>query len=410
MKCSRVFFFCFAGLVLLTKGLYAEVKVTPIANIDLMGGQYWVTGASPDKLSANLDIFFCPVLNFSPRTALLPIYTGLYSGTKDVKELIGGGTLTREMQDHSISLKFVHKLNDAWKLKSRVGYKIEYLKETVDETWGKGLFDFKKMIIGAEAEKSWETWNGRVGIDYYTMNYPNYQSLVSQTAFQTSLDTTTYTEISTQAGKDVLDYNTMSLFLEAKHKFSANLYGTAHNDISIKSFKDQKIVKNTGEFSPDLRSDLVNYLTFGIRVVGPKAVLGITDGIQYYKSNQSSYDAANSKFIADYYNYTQNSVMPSITFTLGSGDLPMSLTLYWDITYRAYASRPAQSDDGTYKSENINQTTNTFGMNFTYPIIKSVSAKFSTNYRDSSSNMKYEKNYKYNYYTFNYFVGMNWQL
>lgn len=410
MKCSRELFYCISGIVLLISTANAEIKVTPVANVDVSGGQYWVAGASPDKLSANLDVFFSPVINFSPRTALLPIYTGLYSGTKDIRELVGGGTLTRELQDHSLALKLVHKLNDSWKLKTRVGYKIEYLKETVDETWGKGVFDYKKTILGIEAERSWETWNGRAGIDSYIMAYPNYQSLVSQSAFQTSVDTTTYKEISTQAGKDILDYSTISLFVEGTHKFSGNVFMTLHNDISIKSFKDQKVINNTGEFSSALRSDMVDYFTVGFKLLSPKVTLGITDGIQYYKSNQNSYDAGNSKYMPDYYNYFQNSVMPNITFKLGENERPVALTLFWDITYRQYAERLAQSSDGTYKGDKIAQTTNTFGMAYTHPIARNLAAKFSSNYRDVTSNMKYEKNYLYNYYTFNYFAGINWQL
>lgn len=410
MKCIKAASYSFAGVILLITSLNAEIKVTPLANVDISGGQYWVTGAAPDKLSGNADLFICPVINFSPKTALLPIYTGFYSGTKDVKELVGGGTLTREMQDHSISFKFVEKLNETWKLKSRMGYKIEYLKETVDETWGKGTFDYQKMIVGVEAEKTWKTWSGRGGLDYYTMHYPNYQSLVTQTQFQTSVDTTTYKEISSQAGKDILDYNTMSLFVEATHKFSGTLYGTAHNDTSFKQFKDQKVINKTGEFSSGLRSDVVNYTTLGIKLSGPKVTLGLADGIQYYKSNQSSYDAGNSKFTSDYYNFFENSFMPDISFRLGTGEFPMVLRLSWNLAYRQYLERLAQSADGTYKEDKIYQAINTLGVSFTYPLSKQLSARLSANYRDSYSNMRYEKNYLYNYYTFNYMLGINWQL
>jgi hypothetical protein len=404
--------FILCSIIIFSAVLKAETKVTPVASVDLTGGQYWVTGAAPDKFSGNADVFFSPVINFSQNTALIPIYSGFYSSTKDVKELVGGGTLTRELQDHSLALKYVAKLGDNWKLKSRIGYKIEYLKETVDETWGKGIFDYTKMILGFEAEKGWEKWTGRAGVDFYTMRYPNYQSLVLESGFQTSVDTTTYTEISSQAGKDILDYDTLSLFIEGKRNFSEYVSGTIHNDISVKNFKGQKIVNNTGMFSETLRSDIVDYLTLKLRAEAGGAAFELTDGIQYNRSNQNSFDASGNPptFISDFYNYLQNSFMPSITFYLGKNGKPARLTLLWDITYRQYLERPAQSVAGNYMTDKVYQTTNTLGLTYIHPLSKNLSAKYSANYRDVTSNMKYEKNYLYNYYTFNYFIGINWSL
>lgn len=388
----------------------SEIKVTPVANVSLLGGQYWVSEESPDSFGGNLNMFFSPVINFSPKIALLPIYTGTYSGTKDVRELVGGGTLTRELQDHSLSFKFVDKIRPDLKVKARVGYKIEYLKETVDESWGGGLFDYNKMIIGFEGEKLFSAWNARAGIDYFTMAYPNYQSLVTQSEFEASIDTTTYTEISSQAGTDVLDYAAIALFMEGAHKFAENITGIAHYDLMFKNFKDQKIVDKTGEFKSTLRSDMVHYLTFTFKFGAKQATLGVSDTIQYYDSNQNSFDMTNSKYVADYYDYWENDFTPSISFDLGRGERPAKLSLFWDIAFRSYMERPAQNSDATYKDKKVYQLINTTGASFTHPIVEALSAKVSVTYSDSTSNMKYEKNYKYNYYTFNYFIGVNWEL
>lgn len=402
------YFFCFLSFYSVATASGA-VKVTPVANVNLLGGQYWISESMPVSFGGNVDVFFSPVINFSPKSALLPIYTGVYSGTKDVRELVGGGTLTRELQDHSMALKFVNKLPSDWKLKTRIGYKIEYLKETKDETFGKGLFDFQKFIFGFEGERTLKTLNYRLGIDYYTMHYPNYQSLVSQDEFATSIDTTTYSEISSQAGKDVLDYSAVSAFFTATQKLSSKVFGTVHYDVSLKNFKDQKIVKNTGEFSSTLRQDMVHYLTFGVNLGTKRVSLGLSDIIQYYDSNQNSYDVGNSKYISNYYDFIENGVMPNISFYLGSIERPSKLSLFWELSYRAYLERPAQYADGSYKDDKTSQVINTMGFSFTYPVAGSLSAKFAANYRDSSSNMRYEKNYKYNYYTLNYFAGVAWE-
>ena len=390
--------------------LQAETKITPVANIDLLGGQYWVSESAPASFGGNLNIFFSPAINFGSGTALLPIYSGSYSGTKDVQELVGGGTLARELQDHSLSFKFVKKLPSQMKLKVSAGYKIEYLKETIDETWGKGLFDYNKTSVGFEFEKPLEALKIRSGLDYYTMAYPNYQALITKPEFETSLDTTTYSELSTQAGINVLDYSTIALFFEGARQFSEGFMGFARYNLALKNFVDQKTVQSSGEFSGTLRADTVHYLAAGASFGTSRVKLGFSDTIQLYDSNQNSFDIANSKYIANYYDFIENSFSPNVVFSLGSGEIPMKLSFFWDIAYRVYGERLAQQADSVYKADKISQTINTTGVSFVYPIAGSLSAKFAANYRDSVSNMKYEKNYKYNYYTLNYFVGINWQL
>lgn len=400
----------FAGVLALSSTLLAETKVIPTGNISIMGGQYWVTGADPSSPAGNVDIFFSPVINFSPNTALLPIYAGTYSGTKDVRELVGGGTLTRELQDHSLSLKFIEKFDGGWKLKLRAGYKIEYLKETKDETWGKGLFDYEKIIGGFEFEKPGRRWVSRIGGDCYTMHYPNYQSLISQPEFESSIDTTTYTEISSQAGTDVLDFTALAGFYNLSYAFAGNVQGTLQYDFIRKYFKDEKIVTQTGEFSNTLRQDTGHYLTLGINLSSPRVIAGLSNVIQYYESNQNSFDMANSKYIDNYYGFVENNFMPNITFLLGRGEVRSALYLFWEVAWRNYLDRPAQYADASYKNVNVAQTTSTTGCMFTYPLSRSLSLKFSTMYRDADSNMRYEKNYMYNYYSFNYFAGINMEL
>lgn len=388
----------------------SEIKITPVASVNILGGQYWVSESMPTSVGANAEVFFSPVINFSPKTALLPIYIGNFRGTKDVRELVGGGTLTQDSQNHSLSLKFTERISNNFKLKARAGYKIEYLRETKDETWGKGLFDYNKTTFGLELENGNERSSMRLGADYYSTKYPNYQSLITEDTFETSIDTATYSEISSQAGVNVLDFSALMLSVEAARNISQKALGSVHYDITLKNFKDQKTVKSSGEFSNELRSDIVHNLGFSISAITPKVSLALNDSVQYYGSNQNSFDTVNSRYTPRYYDFFQNSISPSITFMLGQGTNPVKLSLLWNISWRQYLERLAQNAAAELKAEKVSQTINTVGINFTYPVNHSLSALTSINYSDSSSNMRYEKNYKYNYYTFNYFAGIRWEL
>ncbi|MEW6041490.1 MAG: hypothetical protein AB1633_08220, partial [Elusimicrobiota bacterium] len=387
----------------------AETKIIPVTNLSLYGGQYSLKGENT-SFNGNLELFFTPVINFSPEKALMPMISLTYRGTKDVQELVGGGTMVREYADIGpVTLKYVHKYSDTFKAKIRGSYKIEYLKETKDETWQKGLFDYNKGLGGIELEKAYPDtfWNLRVGVDYYVMKYSNYASLISKS--QTTLDTTTYQELSTNAGVNVLDYNTAETFIELSHSFNDNLTGRLLYDFSLKDFLDQKIANTDGSFKSELRKDIIHLLAFTLQGNTERAVLSLSDSIQLYTSNQNSYDAGSTKYIPNFYGYFQNSLTPSVTFKLGQ-EQPYSLfSLYWDIAFRQYADRLAQNSDATYTQEKINQLTSTQGLSILIPspgIMRGLSFRLSANNRSSQSNMKYEKYYLYNYSVVSYFAGV----
>ena len=398
------FLFLFFSLLHSLTLLLSEIKITPVANISLLGGQYFLEGNN-DSFAGNADIFFAPVINFSEDSALLPIYQGVYSNTKDVRELIGGGTLTREVLDNSLTLKFTRKFSDTLKGKVKAGYKLEYLAETKDEKLGDGLFDYNRLIGGIEAEQVFgDRTNVRVGYDFYIMSYPNYSSLVSQSA--DIIDTQTFTEISKNAGEDVLDYSTHELFVEGLRSFNDTTVGKISYDIAYKNFKDQTLVKSDGSFSSKKRNDLVHLLTLGVAKNLKNFTAALYNTVQYYDSNQNSYDANRTQYNQNYYDFIQDNVTPSLTFLLKNN---AKLNLWWDIAYRKYINRPSQDEEGNYKTSEISQVTNTTGLSLIIPVYKSVSLKTAANYRDATSNNRYEANYRYNYNTSNYFVGMNWE-
>ncbi len=400
-------------LLFFSTSLFCEIKITPVVQSSLLGGQYFFENEST-SFGGNVNIFASPVINFSPRTALLPMVTLTYRGTKDVQELVGGGTLTQEYIDIGpFTLKFVHKFSDTVKIKAKAGYKIEYLKETKDEDWQKGLFDYNKITFGLESEKTFPDLflTIRTGIDYYTMRYPNYKSLISEEEYETSLDTTTYKEISENAGEDVLDYNAGEVLIEGTYGVSENVSVGVLYNIVMKNFVDQHIVEETGKFKSDLRNDNSHLIGFSLFCNFERAMLSLSESVKLYNSNQNSYDTAFTKFTPDFYNYIENSFSPSVVFYIGQQPY-MKLNLFLDISYRKYLERLAQNSSGNYTSDKIWQTTNTAGINFSYPlanILKGLSAKLSTNYSSVSSNMKYEKFYRYNYTVFNYFLGVEWE-
>ncbi len=89
----------------------AKVELVPLVNLRLLGGQYFF-GDDPEGLGGNFNLDITPAVKFSKDTVLIPSYYGSYRGTKDVTELVGGGTLYQQSQDHTLSLKLIQKLNE----------------------------------------------------------------------------------------------------------------------------------------------------------------------------------------------------------------------------------------------------------------------------------------------------------
>ncbi len=394
-------------------GLYnrveAEIKYTPVADISVSGGQYFLQG-DPSSLGGNASIYFSPALNFNPETSLIPILSLNYSGTRDVRELVGGDTLTRQTGDGGINLIYVTSFSDI-KTRVRTGYRKSLINETKDEDWSDGLFNYNRILFGVQGEKKIFGYDISLSGDYYRMNFPNYSSLVSEARedFETSIDTYTYTEISENAGENVLNYSNIMVRLKGAKNYTGNLSAAYSYGVDLRNYDDQTIVQKAGSFSETLRSDLVHTFTAGLDYRYKKAVLGLENKTTFLSSNQNSYDSRTPKYIDNFYSYSATSFIPSLTLYLGDENKISSFNINWYISLRKYNDRLAREEDGDYTEDNIKQLYNNFGLSYRYPVSNNIYAFARLNRQVVSSNMDYEAAYKYNYTATNYSLGVNWQ-
>jgi len=385
----------------------AEMKITPVASVNLLGGKYYLDSDAA-SFQGRLDAFISPAMNLGEGHDLIPIYSGNYSGTQDIQELAGGGVLTRKRQTHTFSLKYVHT-REFNKYKPRLSYTMARIKETNDEDWGDGLFDYNTLSLGLEAEQERPHGTFTESYDFYKTAYPNYSSLLSdsQSVFN---DTTTFNELSTNAGENPMDNISHRLGFGYTW-FPEPLTLRAGYDFTYRTYDDQAIAARpvTGQspFKSDTRADIVqNWSIKASRAVKP---MFFTAGarVGWLSSNQASYDSTRQKYMEDYYSYVDVQLSPSMTMALKNG-MQFGFSLDWRRVF--YSGRLKQDAAGNYGSDEIDQTYWLTSLSARYPIFNRFFARAAYNYQVSSSNMRYEDNYRYNYRASTYLMGLEWEF
>lgn len=393
------------------------LEYIPIYSVSLMGGQYFFT-LDRSNFNGNATAHVAPVVKLDEEWSVLPLYRGGYQGTKSVLDSVGSGTLFQEQMDHRVSLAGLYTpVESPWKFKPSLNYKRNFLKETKDEDWGKGLFDYETLGLGLEAEKVYrDPFSVRVGYDFYYIRFPNYQSLESKAGVDPSgnpLGRET-------AGTNVLDTMNQQFSLSASVPLpyddpKMSLQGSYR--FLWQTFPDQPIINSQGQPNPHepyTRQDFTNNLNLALSY--PRAILGgkarmasaFSTGLAYNGSNQNTFDAGQTRSIMDTYSYWSVSAGPSVSVSWGDERRPSTAGLALTWTRQNYLGRLVQNAAGQYGTDRQYQDRYMVSLGYAYPIAKNFRMMAQTNMLWARSNMEYEKTYRYTYSTANYLFGFSY--
>ena len=240
----------------------------------------------------------------------------------------------------------------------------------------------------------------------FAVRYPNYESLASLAGEDIM-------------GRDTLDTNNAGIYFAGKIPGQKYLIKYRLN-FELHRYFDQKLVQHLGDFSDRKRLDGVGCIwgsytryfdeRWNMTRSGKKSLetsAGIKLSLRSRISNQNHYDADQLTFIDDYYDYTDFSANPYITFRILPADLAFQLS--YKVDYRRYTDRPTQEDEtGIYTDKKFYQWTHYTDLTCSYPLkkfIPGLSLETSVDLYVSDSNMKYEQTYCYNYTSVSYRFG-----
>jgi hypothetical protein len=388
----------------------AAAEVTPLVSLRVLGGQYFFQG-DKGALSGNFSALFAPAVRIDERWAVLPSVSSSYQGTKQVIDLVGAGTLFQEQMDHRLASKLVFQPADSlWRFKGGVGYKAELLRETRDESWTKGLFDYQSVNVGLESEYVFEEpCSVRAGYDYAYTFFPNYSSLESRAA----MDFQGQPLARELVGDRVLDTHAhmLSAAVDVPLQDRATLQAGAR--LTLQDFPNQPIVDAAGQLTAQNRADSSGAFDLSLRMPFEwgsevRSAATVDLGAASQVSDQNSYDARQTRFIGQYYNYGQVGGGAGFQLLFGDERLPISWsnTLAW--TYRRYPHRPIQDAAGLYLAPSLHQHSLLVSTTFKYPMAPRFALLFNFQFGRTTSNQQYEELYRYNYSATNYLFGFTY--
>jgi hypothetical protein len=383
-------------------------------HLSLFAGQFFFQN-NAGAVNGFADFGLTLSKSYSSERGIIADFSTVYTGFKQVNELVGGGTLFQQSLDAGGSVKWLRRVEGGETFKPRLGFKYELFRETNDETWGKGLYDYWRAEAGIGWEKKARlgqsvAWTSNVAYDFYYTAYPNYESLASQ--FGTEVG-------APNPGTKVLDNYSHNLSYRGDFTLPGGRSAYALGMLSLAQYPYQRLVNSAGNYESTLRHDLMFDVTVGgtqrledwQRLGRVRPWVSFSVGADRLGSNQNHFDPDPSrlKFIDGYYDYLQFRAGPALS--LQSLKTKATLDLSYQLAYRRYSGRLTQDAAGDYIDGSLmHQTVHTVGLVFAYPLGRGLELQTRANWAKAVSNTDYQATYVYDYSSYNYFGGASWKF
>lgn len=390
-------------IVLVSTSAWAGPTYIPVMNGQFQTGQWYFEGER-SSLGGNAALAIIPAVRFSEKLSIIPTFETNYRGTRSAEELAGGTNLFQDTWENSVGVKAVHGLNERWNVRERVGYHHKFFRETTDESFSDGLYDYGITTVGAEVERHWKKRaNVALAYDYSMLEFPNYSSLESSQTPDLAREF---------AGEHVLDQQIHMAALRGGFPLPGKWEGGAQAIYSPRFYDEQHVVSLSGLLTSAERKDTLTGGSLSLERMfstpaNTKLVTSFTYGYTKFDSNQNHYDAQETRFIGDFYDYNQQTAGTQLT--LGFGRLaygPMTFDAGYSYSRRSYTDRVIQNSQGNYLSDKLYINETVISLGFGYPLAKNFRLRTTATFGGSKSNNEYETLYRYNYSNASYLFGV----
>src|SRR5258708_4063709 len=193
----RLFLLTLVALLGLRSSTQA-ITVSPVLRFSALGREFFP--ASAESTGGNYDATIAPVFGLTPTFYLIPIYLASFKQVPSIYDFLGESTLIERQLDHQALLRPLWAINSVWRIKPRLGFKREYVKQTTDDSLQTGLFNYTRFTGGLSAEAVLPIGSFELGYEYGRSKYPNYQATIDDPLLIGS-------GLTRGAGADIRNYN-----------------------------------------------------------------------------------------------------------------------------------------------------------------------------------------------------------
>ena len=391
-----------------SRPLYAEEKkIITMGSFQALGAFSGIDKGS-DLWGYSFSGSLSPAIKLNSKQYLIPLYSGNYERMRQYITQEEGGRFYNTTQLHNLSTSLRTQHSDEFVSRLTGIATWSLVKETQDEEFGKGLYDYRDFGAALDLRQTLKindttqhvyAW----GIEYFRRTYPNFKSLISLAA-GTAPDT---------AEKD---FDGIKLSFGVEEKLARGISWEFKPSLLLKYFIDKKTIGDDGVLKSGKRrdqlvsSDLNGYWPFA----EGRWVLSDDNTMTYNHSNLDFYDSRGTLILSDdvftkgYYSYFSYRTYPYLTYYHPIGkDKKFALRGGYSFLLRHYPGRKAQESNGAYTDSKQRDIEHGLHVSSSYPISKEMSWVNYFDYTWARSNQKYEAFYRYTFNVFQVQTGIS---
>ncbi|MBW2195212.1 MAG: hypothetical protein JRF37_06445 [Deltaproteobacteria bacterium] len=365
----------------------------------------------------SINGLFAPVYKFNDRTFFILMYDGQYYERREYYSNEIGSKERTEFMSHSITpmLRFDFGERARYSLTPSLFHTATYNKDVETNDWDDGLYNYRDYGAGLDFDiREAFSDNGTLSfwLQYYTREYHNYTSLLSQVGY---LDLVGVQD----AEKDEQDYDGIIASVGYTWTKPFGLSWETEYSILNKDFDDNKVVSSQGTLTGEDREDDLHSLDLNFWYtmdIDGGLKLGVDLNGSKYDSNENFWDERRTdagagfdarKFTSDYYDYDLYRIRPNISYTFAL--FPLTPSISYSYEKKEYDERKAELSDGSYKTDTQEDEREEWTLGLRYDFTDNWAALAQWKYIEQDSNNDDERTYTYDYTTNQFAIGVSFK-
>ena len=382
------------------------VEFIPMGHLEVLRAYSQIRHGS-HLLGEDISGYYSPIVKFNSTLYLIPLYTIQFQKVKQFLPEEEGNHLYNTYMVHNFTLSLRKEFQPGWFVKFSAIGTWNFVKETHEEAWGRGLYDYRDAGAGIDLRHKKTVEDNKqdytFGFQYYRRQYPNFSSLISLAS-----------PVPPERREKDFDGFKISTGFENLASGGEEFYIKPY--FLIKHFIDKHLLKDDGTLNLNQhRQDEVFNLDCGFKLpLMERLFFYLDNNYAYNYSNAGFYDSRNTVILADdvftphYYSYHSYAISPALEYIYTLAEQKdVKVKLGYSFLDRYYTDRKSQTESGTYSNKEERDSEHCVSSSLAWPLTKKIDFLTKFSYTWSRSSQKYEQYYIYHYNIYEVEAGLS---